>query len=126
MSTTKRTWTDRFRDAGRGVAFAAREQPSFIVHLSVATLVVVFGAVLRVTATEWCLLTICIATVLVAETFNSAMEALAKVVSPQHHDDVGRSLDMAAGAVLLAAVGAALVGLIVFVPRVFLLLDSLS
>ncbi|MEZ6129044.1 MAG: diacylglycerol kinase family protein [Planctomycetaceae bacterium] len=123
---TKRTWAARFRDAGRGIVLAACEQPSFKVHLFVATLVVVFGVGLHVTISEWCLLVLSMASVLAAETVNSSIEILAKVVFPQHHDDVGRSLDMAAGAVLLTAVGAAVVGLIIFVPRLMVMARSLS
>jgi diacylglycerol kinase len=67
---------------------------------------------------EW--LWICVAIVLVwsAEAFNTALEQLADALHPQHHPGIGRAKDLAAGAVLIAAIGAAVIGVMVFWPHV--------
>lgn len=105
-----RSWRAKFRDAFRGTWLAASRERSFAVHLPVAVLVVLAGAVLRVTLVEWCLLILAIAMVLAAETFNTALEHLSRAVSRDKNEDIGRALDMASGAVLITAIGAAAVG----------------
>ena len=117
MTSDKRLWSDKFRDAGRGIRFAVATGLSYRVHFVVATIVVIAGTLCRVTAIEWCVLTLCIGGVLAAETFNSAIEELARAVTAEHNESIGRSLDIAAGAVLLTSVAAIVVGLIVFAPR---------
>jgi diacylglycerol kinase len=113
----RRPWTRKFADAFRGLKRAIRSQQSFAVHLAVAAIVVALAAVLRVSAGEWCLLAGAIATVLAAEIFNSAVESLARAFGPGWNPRVRDALDMASAAVLVAAVGAAVIGMIVFGPR---------
>ena len=69
---TQRAWSQKFRDAFRGVWIGMHEQTSFNVHLVAAVLVILVAIVLRVSLWEWCLLLLCITAVLVAEMFNSA------------------------------------------------------
>jgi len=76
------------------------------------------ATVLQVSQTEWCLLLLCIATVLAAECFNTAIEALARAVTKDHDPQIERALDVAAGAVLIMSLGAAAVGIIVLLPHV--------
>lgn len=116
-SNTRRTWAAKFRDAFRGVRFGMRGEPSFLVHGVAAIAVLAVAAVLDVPRIEWCVLTLCITGVVVAEMFNSALESLAKAVDREHNAHLGAALDIASGAVLLAALGAATVGLLVFVPH---------
>ncbi len=82
-------------------------------HLPVAAAVVVAAAVLRTSVEEWCLLVLCIAGVLAAELFNTAIERLARAVTREHHPDLRDALDIASAGVLLAASGAAVVGVLV-------------
>ena len=117
MKNVPRRWFDKFRDAVRGVRRAISEGSSFRVHFAVAAVVVIAGFVLGVSGIEWSVLTISIGSVLVAETINSSIEELARAITTEHNEHVGRSLDIAAGAVLLASIAAVVVGLIVFLPR---------
>jgi diacylglycerol kinase len=66
---------------------------------------------------EWCLLLLCIAVVLVAEMFNSALESMAKAITREIHPHVGNSLDIGSAAVLVASIGAAAVGTLIFSSR---------
>jgi diacylglycerol kinase (ATP) len=111
-------WTAlRLGWAFRGLWWFLKEPQNLWVHLPAALLVVVVGWLLGVDRTDWCLLIIAIAIVLVAEGLNSALESLADAVHPAEHPLVGRAKDVAAGAVLLASFAAAAIGLIVFVPK---------
>lgn len=113
---TNRTWAAKFRDAFRGVKRGISGQSSFGVHGVMAGVVVAAAAALQVSQTDWCLLILCITGVLVAELFNSALEYLAQAVDHQHNEALGAALDIASGAVLVAAIGAAILGAIVFLP----------
>jgi len=114
---TRRTWSQKFRDAVRGVAIGVAGQSSFRIHLLFAVLVTGAAIALRVSLLEWCLLLLCITAVLVAEMFNSALEWLAKAVSLEYDHQIGNALDIGSAGVLLAALGASVAGTLIFVYR---------
>jgi diacylglycerol kinase len=121
-SPIPRTWRQKFRDAFRGIGSGMRGQASFRVHMLVAVAVLVAAAILRCDLLEWCVLLLCIAGVLTAEMFNSALEHMAKAISKDHDPQIGEALDTGSAAVLLASIGAAIVGAIVFICRLWMLL----
>ena len=86
-----------------------------------AAAVVVAGAAMGLSLVEWCLTVLCVAGVLAAEMFNSALESMARAITAENNPDVGRSLDISSAAVLTAAIGAAVVGTIVFGNRLGIL-----
>ncbi|MEN6457952.1 MAG: diacylglycerol kinase [Thermoguttaceae bacterium] len=121
-SFVQRSWIRKFRDALRGVVVGVHGQSSFQVHLAIGGGVVIAGAALRVTPVEWCVLALCIAGVLSAEMFNSSLESMAKAITGENHPHLGNSLDIASAAVLVASIGAAVVGAIIFGHRLGILL----
>ena len=116
------SWVAKFRYAFRGLGLGISEQNSFLVHVPVAIAVLLTATFLRVTQAEWCILTLCIVIVCSAEMFNSALEHMAKAVSREYRDELRDSLDTAAAAVLVAALGSVVVGTIIFAPRLLPLL----
>jgi diacylglycerol kinase len=86
---------------------------------AVATLVVAsIGAYLGLNWGEWCAIVLAIVAVWTAEALNTAVELLTDVASPGFHPLAGQAKDVAAGAVLIAAIGSVIVGLIVLGPHV--------
>ena len=122
----RRTWRSKFRDAGRGVKLGVRGHSSFYVHFFFAVLAIAAGLVLRCNRVEWCLVLSCIGAVFTAELFNSALETLFRGLDEATKDRAHGCLDIAAGAVLVAALTAAAVGAVIFVPKLKALLDGLS
>lgn len=118
----ERSWARKFRDAFRGVKEGVHGQSSFFVHFFIAAAVVVAGVVLRVDLVEWCVLLLCIAGVLTAEMFNSTLESMAKAITGESDPHLGNSLDIGSAAVLVASIGAAVVGTLVFAHRLGILL----
>jgi len=118
-----RSWKAKFRDAFRGVGIAVRGSSSFAAHLIAAALVIGLAAALDLERLEWCILCGCIAAVLAAEALNSALESLARAVSDQYHPRLRDALDIGSGAVLLAAIGAAAIGAMIFLPRLLALFE---
>jgi diacylglycerol kinase len=107
-----RTWIAMFRDAMRGVKVAVRGEVNFFVHLFIAVLAGVGGGILKLSDEQWCLYILCVTVVLTAEMFNTAIEHLARAVTREEHPEVRNALDIASGAVLVAAIGASCVGVL--------------
>jgi diacylglycerol kinase (ATP) len=103
-----------FRHAARGLAWALSTQANLRVHLLAGVVVLVAALVFRFTAIEFALLFVCIAIVFAAELVNTALEVLIDHVWPERNPVVGRAKDVAAAAVLLAAIGTAVVGILLF------------
>lgn len=110
----RRRWRDKFHDAFRGVKLGVRGHSSFFVHFFFAALVVAAAAVLGFNWVEWCLVLGCVGAVIAAELFNSAVETLFHGLDPETKERTYKCLDIAAGAVLIASMTAAVIGLIVF------------
>ncbi len=121
-SFIQRSWFRKFRDAFRGVAVGVRGQSSFRFHLVVGVAVAAVGVALGVDLKEWCILALCVAAVLCAEMFNSALESMAKAITGESDPHLGNSLDIGSAAVLVASIGSAVVGAIIFGYRLGILL----
>ncbi|MEM8946192.1 MAG: diacylglycerol kinase [Planctomycetota bacterium] len=105
-------WRRKFACAFRGLVIGVRGESSFYVHTFATLAVLIVAAWLRLPSSDWLLLTLCTATVWSAELFNSALERLAKAITTDEHPDIRDALDLASGAVLAVAIGAAIVGLV--------------
>jgi diacylglycerol kinase (ATP) len=112
-----RSWLTMFRDAFRGIGLAVTSERSFKVHLPMALAVIALGFFFKVSTHEWLVLVLCIALVMTTELVNTGIERLAKAVTKEHNEHVRAALDISAGAVLTAAIGAVVCGLIIFVPH---------
>ena len=112
-----------FRYAGRGIAAMIRSEPNARIHVLAAVLVILAGCGFGIERGEWLAIALAIGGVFCAEGFNSAFEALCDVASPGRDPRVERAKDVAAGAVLLAALAALAVGVIVFGGRILALLS---
>jgi diacylglycerol kinase len=114
-------WVQKFRFALQGLAAGIRSQDSFWIHLPAAALALGLAAWLGLSPVEWALLVLAISLVLCLELANSAIESLAKGLTSDHNPLVGQALDIAAGATLVAAMGAVVLGAILFAPKLWLI-----
>jgi len=105
-----------FSYAFEGVAFMMRTQHNAWLHAGATLAVIAAGAALNARAEDWRWLIAATTFVWVAEAMNTAFEHVCNVVSPQYSPAVKKAKDVAAGAVLLASIGAAAIGASVFVP----------
>ena len=115
----KTSWLRKFACAFRGIAVGVREQYSFYVHFPVTLGVIAAAWWLDVSRTQWCLLVLCIGAVVASEMFNTAIEHLAKAITPEENPHLRDALDAASGAVLIGAMTAAGVGISVLVGHVW-------
>ena len=112
-----------FGYAFKGIGYAAKTQLNFRVHLIATTLACCLGYALNITTNEWLWLILCVALVLTAELFNTAIEFLTDLVSPGYNELAGHVKDISAGAVLVTAFFALITGAIIFLPRLQLLIQ---
>lgn len=116
LSFTGRLRSVRF--ALQGIATMLRSQHNAWVHAAATAGVVALGLACRLSPGEWCWIVLAVVAVWTAEALNTALEFLCDVASPEFHPLVEKSKDVAAGAVLIAAIGAGLIGALVFGPHV--------
>ena len=87
------------------------------IHSLATVFVVIFGIHFNLTKFEWCWIVLAAISVWTAEALNTAFEFLTDVASPEYHPLAGKAKDVAAGAVLITAIGAVLIGLLIFGPH---------
>lgn len=105
-----------FHYAFRGIGELFLSTPNARIHLVAALGVVLLAGILRVSKVEWIILILVICLVLAMEAMNSALEKLSDRVSEEYSPLIRDAKDLAAGAVLLVAIAAAIVGLLIFLP----------
>lgn len=113
-----------FRYAGRGITTMLRSEPNARIHAVAAVGAIAAGLFFGIERAEWLAVVLAIGGVFCAEAFNTALEALCDVASPRRNPHVERAKDVAAGAVLIAALAALVVGLLVFGRRFLLLIAA--
>ncbi|NMC40286.1 MAG: diacylglycerol kinase family protein [Bacteroidales bacterium] len=107
-----------FRNAFRGICTISGSQINFRIHLLILAMVIAGGIVFKISAGEWIAVIISSGLVLTAECLNTALEFLGDSVTKDENPYIRKAKDVAAAGVLLAAIAAAIVGLVVFFPYV--------
>jgi len=108
---------NRFSHAIRGLHVFWKTTRNLKIHLTVALIAIFLGYYFCITEGEWVSLVFAIVIVLVAEAFNTALEIDINLTSPKFHPFARDTKDVAAGAVFIASLGAVIVGIVIFVPK---------
>ena len=114
-------FTSRIRSVGHaidGIAYVLRSQHNAWIHAAGTVIVAVSGFFFHLSAAEWCWIVIAATSVWTAEALNTALELLADAATKDFHPLIGQAKDVAAGAVLVTAIGASIIGAIIFWPHV--------
>ncbi len=120
MSASLAAFLRSFVFAFDGIAHVVRTQRNMRVHLLVAALVTLLGVWVRLSPTEWAICALTMGVVFAAEMLNTVIESLVDLASPDHHDLAKIAKDAAAGAVLVLAIFATLVGIFIMLPKLLL------
>lgn len=111
-----------FVNAINGLKFFFKNERNGIIQAGVAIFVLLAGLYLRLSATEWIIMLLCICAVIAMEMMNSALEHLCNLVHKEFHPTIKIIKDVAAGAVLFASIVSVIIGLIIFIPKILPLL----
>ena len=107
-----------FKYAGEGIISSLKTECNMKVHVFIMLLVILAGVLLKISRDEWIKCIICFAIVISGELFNTAIETVVNIVMPYRNEKAKLAKDISAGGVLVLAIGAAIIGLIIFVPKV--------
>ena len=114
-----------FGYAFKGIDDVIEHEPNMKIHVVVAILVVIMAFILKVSIMEWIILVLLIGAVLAAETINTTIENLVDMYTKEYNEKAKVVKDTAAGTVLILAITSAIIGLIIFIPKIIYLLESL-
>lgn len=107
-----------FGYAFSGLGYAFKSQLNFKIHIIAALLISIAGWWFKLSIDEWLWIIVSIGMVMMAELLNTAIEVLVDLVSPEIHPKAKIIKDVAAAAVLVSAITAAIIGLIIFIPKI--------
>lgn len=124
LQTTGMRLIQSFKYALNGIKQCFISEPNFRIHFLLAVIAIIFAFLFQVSIAEWVAVGFCIAFVVVMEMMNTAIEKLCDVVHPEIHPGIKKVKDIAAGAVLVAAVFSAVTGLVIFVPKIIIYLKT--
>lgn len=110
-----------FRHAFNGLLQVFRTEVNMLIHLLIAILVIISGFIFNLNLVEWSLILICIAMVFAAETGNTVVEKYLDLYHPELNPKIGVLKDMSAAAVLILSFFSAVIGLLIFVPKILVL-----
>ena len=111
-----------FGYAFSGLWYALRTQRNARVHVAIAILAILLGIILHISAVEFAMIFVAITAVFMAEMFNTVFELCIDLASPEYHPLAKIAKDVSAGAVLLSAILAVVIGLLVFGPHLWSLI----
>ncbi|MBM6825663.1 diacylglycerol kinase family protein [Mordavella massiliensis] len=115
-----------FGYAFEGILTGIRKERNMRIHTAAMILVVFFGTVLGLSATEWCICLVLFGLVMALELVNTAVEAVVDLVTEERKPLAKIAKDTAAGAVLIAAIMAAVSGCIIFLPKILEFVEALG
>jgi len=114
-----------FGYAIRGIRYVFGTEANMKIHIAISILVIICGIVFAISLTEWIFCLLCIGLVVAAEMLNTAIENVVDLASPEQHPLAGKAKDIAAGAVLICAIISVIIGLLIFVPKGWNLIEQL-
>lgn len=117
-SKEPKTVSSFFKPALTGMAAAFRSQFNMKIHGIMAVLVILSAFYFKLSPVEWCIILFCIGSVFVAELLNTSLEVTVDIASPHIQEKAGLAKDVAAAAVLFASIMSAIIGLIIFIPKI--------
>lgn len=110
--------TNSFKYAFEGIIAAFKAERNMKIHVAIMLMVICIGILLKINCLEWIICITMFAIVIAGELFNTAIETIVDMIMPNKNEIAKKAKDISAGAVLILAIGAAIVGLIIFVPKI--------
>lgn len=109
--------TISFKYAFAGIFYTLKTQPNLRIHCSIALVVTLAGLIFRLTSVEWIIIVFTFLWVIVSEMINTAIESIVDLITHTHNHEAKIAKDVAAGMVLVGALGSIIIGLIIFLPK---------
>jgi len=114
-----KTHTISFKNAFNGLVWSLRTQPNYRIHLFLSLISIIFGFYLKISSFEFLLIVFLITVGLAIETINTAIEETTDAIDTKIREDIKIAKDVAAAAMLIYVIGATVIALMIFVPKIF-------
>lgn len=110
-----------FKYAFDGIYTGIKEEQNMKIHITIMILVIILGIMLKISKAEWIICIILFGLVISMELINTAIENTVDLITKEKNEQAKIAKDVAAGAVLVSAIASAIIGLIIFVPKILLI-----
>ena len=107
-----------FKYAIQGIFTSFKTEKNMKIHILIMLLVVLAGVLLKISKLEWIICIILFSIVIAGELFNTAIETVVDMVMPEKNEKAKIAKDVSAGAVLVLAIGASIIGFMIFIPKI--------
>ena len=108
-----------FKYAFQGILTSFKSERNMKVHFLIMFLVIILGLLYKISKVEWMICIILFSIVIAGELINTAIEITVDIAMPEKNEKAKKAKDVSAGAVLVLAIGAAIIGIIIFIPKIF-------
>lgn len=107
-----------FKYAIEGICTSFKTERNMKIHIFIMILVIIAGIILKINKSEWIICIILFAIVIGSELFNTSIETIVDMIMPEKNEKAKIAKDISAGAVLVVAIGATIIGIIIFIPKI--------
>ena len=107
-----------FKYAGEGFVKSFKTEKNMKIHIFIMILVILLGFIFKINVSEWMICIILFSIVIAGELFNTAIETVVDIIMPQKNEKAKIAKDVAAGAVLILAIGSVIAGGMIFIPKI--------
>ena len=114
-----------FKYAFTGIISSIKKERNMKIHISIMTIVMLLGIVLKIQKIEWIICIILFGLVISLEMINTSIEIVVDMVMPNKNENAKNAKDISAGAVLIVAITSLIIGLIIFIPKIYNILLKL-
>ena len=111
-----------FKYAFEGIITGFKQEQNMKIHVIIMIIVIILGVILKINKLEWIICIVLFGLVISAELFNTAIEQTVNIAMPEINEKAKIAKDVSAGAVLVTAISSAIIGLIIFIPKIINLL----
>jgi diacylglycerol kinase (ATP) len=122
MSKKESFFVNRIKSIGyafKGSVLLLKTESNIKIQFIIGIIVIILGFYFQISSTEWILQILTIALVMSVEGLNTAIEKIADFIHPEYHKKIGFIKDVAAGAVFITAICSIIIGLIIYIPKIF-------
>jgi len=116
-SVDKKRLVNSFKYAFNGIKLGILNEQNLVIHFITMILVIIVGLLLRISFTEWMICIILFVLVISAELINTAIESVCDAIDNKYNKNIKIAKDTAAAAVLIRALGAIIIGIMIFLPK---------
>lgn len=114
-----------FKYAFNGIISSIKKERNMKIHISIMTIVMLLGIILKIQKIEWIICIILFGLVISLEMINTSIEIVVDMVMPNKNENAKNAKDISAGAVLIVAITSLIIGLIIFIPKIYNILLKL-